>query len=144
MIKKSCVFSVIKKYKEKEENCHTGLIDEADGMEYDNAPAKANKDLSTEVGPKQNYPYTGIMLCMPCRTNDGESISSISTSEKTSKIGEVDSLVNEILQSPERAIKTMQEALNHPKVAHLLQDNTSSKRMPKKAEKLHITKLCQP
>ena len=105
-------------------------------MEYDNTPSKANKDLSTEVGPKQKYPYTGVMLCMPC--NDGESISSISTSEKASKIGEVDSIVNKILQSPERTIKTMQEALNHPKVAHLLPDNTISKRMPpKKAEKLH-------
>ena len=113
-------------------------------MEYGKTPAKANKDLSTEVGPKQKYPYTGIMLCMLCRTNNGESISSISTSEKTSKIGEVDYIVNKILQSLEHTIKTMQEALNHPKVAHLLQDNTSSKRMPKKAEKLHITKLCQP
>ena len=89
-----CVLSNKNKYEEKEENCHTGLIDEADGMEYGKTPAKANKDLSTEVGPKQKYPYTGIMLCMPCRTNDGESISSMSTSEKTSKIGEVDSIVN--------------------------------------------------
>ena len=104
-----CVLSKKYIYEEKEENRHTGLMDEADGLEYDNTPAKANKDLSTEVGPKQKYPYTGVMLCMPC--NDGESISSISTSEKASKIGEVDSIVNELLQSPEHTIKTMQEVL---------------------------------
>ena len=117
--------------KEKGENDHTGLMDKADGSESDNAPTKLDKDASIEGKGNKEHPYTGSTVCIPCSTSGYDSMSSLSlstaeTRSPVAKIGQVDDMVSGILQSPERAISTIQEALNHPKVASYLENASVS------------------
>ena len=65
-----CVHSSKRKYIHEEDKVNN----EQSTQEYENTPAKTNKDLSAEDEPKQKYPYTGIMLCTPCVMNNRESI----------------------------------------------------------------------
>ena len=87
---------------------NTGLMDEVDGSKSDNTPATSDKYTSIE-----GHPFSFSKLCIPCTTNDSDSMSSLSLStdkreSNIGKIGQVDALVNEILQSPERTMSTIQ------------------------------------
>ena len=106
-------------------------MDKADGSESDNAPTKFDKDASIEGKGNKEHPYTGSTVCIPCSTSGYDSMSSLSlstaeTRSPVAKIGQVDDMVSGILQSPKRAISTIQQALSHPKVASYLEDASVS------------------
>ena len=94
-------------------------MDEADGSELNNTPAKLDGNASIEGKEKEKHPPRGLTLCMPCNIHLCDSMSSLSlsTAEKRSpvaKLSGVDAIVTEILKSPKRTINTIQQALQHP------------------------------
>ena len=60
---------------EELENNHTGVMDEADGSELNNTPAKLDGNASIEGKEKEQHPPRGVTSCMPCNIHVCDSMS---------------------------------------------------------------------